>query len=272
MIDIKELLNEYPESLKSDNFLRSLILKEYIQYQMLDILFNSVYKEKISFIGGTCLRIVYNNQRFSEDLDFDNFGLTEEEFVAMTDKLAMELEKLGYRVKLDDKGKDKRLNAFRRNITFPGLLYEQKISGHKEQKFLIKVESQAHNFAYAPEKKLINKFNFYTIISCTPLSILLSMKICTIFNRKKGRDFYDLLFLAKKAKPDYSYINHKLGINSPGEVEKLFMEECKKVDFRLKQKDVEKFLFNKSETNWILNFLYIIEQSDLFTEVDQNMD
>ncbi|MGI4871815.1 MAG: nucleotidyl transferase AbiEii/AbiGii toxin family protein [Janthinobacterium lividum] len=27
------------------------------------------------FPGGTCLRIVHGNQRFSEDLDFDNSGL-----------------------------------------------------------------------------------------------------------------------------------------------------------------------------------------------------
>ncbi|HIP32001.1 MAG TPA: hypothetical protein EYG86_04490 [Crocinitomicaceae bacterium] len=32
------------------------------------------------FLGETCLRLVHNQQRFSEDLDFDNFNLTDSEF------------------------------------------------------------------------------------------------------------------------------------------------------------------------------------------------
>jgi Domain of unknown function (DUF1814). len=38
-------------------------------------------------MGGTSLRIIYNNSRFSEDLDFDNFSLTQAEFTLLSEKL-----------------------------------------------------------------------------------------------------------------------------------------------------------------------------------------
>ena len=51
------------------------ILVEYIQCEILDSLFKQKEGISLSFIGGTALRIVYGGNRFSEDLDFDNFGL-----------------------------------------------------------------------------------------------------------------------------------------------------------------------------------------------------
>jgi predicted nucleotidyltransferase component of viral defense system len=38
---------------------------------------------KLSFLGGTALRIVHGNSRFSEDIDLDNFGLSWHAFGAM---------------------------------------------------------------------------------------------------------------------------------------------------------------------------------------------
>jgi predicted nucleotidyltransferase component of viral defense system len=38
--------------------------------------FESKFASKLVFIGGIYLRIVHQNQRFSEDIDFDNFGLS----------------------------------------------------------------------------------------------------------------------------------------------------------------------------------------------------
>jgi|GEM_PF-6957673 len=37
-----------------------------------------------SFAGGTCRRIVHDNQRFSEDLDFDNTGITKADVDALS--------------------------------------------------------------------------------------------------------------------------------------------------------------------------------------------
>ena len=81
MLSINQIEKYYPESLRG--FKRN-ILREYLQYKILDIIFNSRLAPKLSFLGGTALRIVHGNNRFSEDLDFDNFQLTETDFVQLT--------------------------------------------------------------------------------------------------------------------------------------------------------------------------------------------
>ena len=83
MISIKELEKYYPENLRP---FKRFIIREYLQYKILEIVFNSPYANKICFLGGTCLRIVHEQNRFSEDLDFDNFNLTEKEFKEIAEK------------------------------------------------------------------------------------------------------------------------------------------------------------------------------------------
>lgn len=46
-----------------------------MQYKILALIFNSDFATKFAFLGGTCLRIVHQTNRFSEDLDFDNFDV-----------------------------------------------------------------------------------------------------------------------------------------------------------------------------------------------------
>ena len=82
MLSLKELKPYYPESLHD---YERFIIREYLQYKILEIVFESPYENKLAFMGGTCLRIVHNNSRFSEDLDFDNFDLTMDAFNGITD-------------------------------------------------------------------------------------------------------------------------------------------------------------------------------------------
>jgi len=135
MVNINDIEGFFPENIRIARF-SEYMLKEYIHYKMLDILSKSQFSEKLSFIGGSCLRIIHGIKRFSEDLDFDNFGMNEQEFIEMTDFITSKLKANAYPAVIIDKEKDKKLNAFRRNIHFPELLYKQGISGHKKKKFL----------------------------------------------------------------------------------------------------------------------------------------
>ena len=67
MLELNEIKRFYPESLHSFD---SFLLKEYLQYKILEIIFSGQFANKLCFIGGTNLRIIHENQRFSEDLDF----------------------------------------------------------------------------------------------------------------------------------------------------------------------------------------------------------
>ena len=69
-------LEQIKEFVGIETFQRShkAALVEYLQYEILDSLYKQKNSEKLSFIGGTSIRIVYGSQRFSEDLDFDNLS------------------------------------------------------------------------------------------------------------------------------------------------------------------------------------------------------
>jgi predicted nucleotidyltransferase component of viral defense system len=64
MINFDDIINSYPINLQS--FKRN-IFREYLQYKILAVIFTSNYGSKLSFLGGTALRIIHNNNRFSED-------------------------------------------------------------------------------------------------------------------------------------------------------------------------------------------------------------
>lgn len=69
------------------------ILREYLQYIILKAIYTSKYGKHLVFLGGTCLRIVYGSARFSEDLDFDNRGLSEEDWANMGNMIVSYLQR-----------------------------------------------------------------------------------------------------------------------------------------------------------------------------------
>ena len=140
------------------------------------------------FLAGTCLRIVHNNNRFSEDLDFDNFDLSMDDFNGITAIVKTQLERLGYEVEMRNVKK----GAYHCYIRFPEILFNEGLTQHKEEKILIQLDTEAHDFIYKPEHPLLNKFDVFTQINTTPKDILLAQKFYAIINRKrnKGKGFF----------------------------------------------------------------------------------
>jgi predicted nucleotidyltransferase component of viral defense system len=77
MLELSQIESFYPEP---QRVFKKNILREYLQYKILDIIYDSQYAARLAFMGGTAIRIIHGSTRFSEDLDFDNFSLTKEEF------------------------------------------------------------------------------------------------------------------------------------------------------------------------------------------------
>ncbi len=260
MLSVNELLPYYPEAQRP---FREFILREYLQHKIIEIIFDSPeYSGKLCFLGGTCLRIVQGNSRFSEDIDFDNFGLTNDEFKSISLLVKKELEREGYEVEINTIFK----GAFHCYIRFPGLLFQEGLTGHKEQKILIQLDTQPQHFSFQPEKHIINKFDIFTEISVTPIHLLLAQKFYTIVNRKrsKGRDFFDVIFLLSKgAKPNYEYLQMKLGIATALQLREKILETCSKLDMNDMAKDVAPFLFNPLDTKKIILFEKFIKQAEL---------
>jgi len=258
MINLKEIEKFYPENIRG--FKRN-ILREYLQYKILQTIFNFKYADKLSFLGGTALRIVHNNTRFSEDLDFDNFGLEEKEFDEISAIVKRQLELEGYKVEIKNVHK----GAFRCYVKIPGLLFKNNLSGYEEEKILIQLDTASHDFYYKQERVILNKFDVFTKINVTPLDIILSQKIFAVFNRKtpKGRDFYDIIFLLSRVKPNYDYLKFKLNIANGEKLKKHLLALHDKIDFDSLVKDVKPFLFNPKDAKRINLFIDYIKSVEL---------
>ena len=89
MIDIEYIRSFFPPTIAHESRFDRYMLKEYLQLLILDHLATTPYIGKVSFIGGTNLRLIQGIDRFSEDLDFDCQELSEDEFMAMTDSVLL---------------------------------------------------------------------------------------------------------------------------------------------------------------------------------------
>ena len=249
MLSLKEIEKFYPDNLQP---FKKFILREYLQYKILEIIFESEYHDKLCFLGGTCLRIVHGNNRFSEDLDFDNFSLTPNDFENISVEIQNQLTKQGYEVEI----KNVFAGAYHCYIKFPGLLFNEKLSEHIEQKILIQLVTEPQNFNFEVEQHFLNKFDVFTMINTTPKDILLSQKFYALLNRprKKGRDFYDIVFLLKTTRPNYDYLNVKVGIRNPKELLNEVVEVCNKLNFKEIANDVKPFLINNSDIKTVNYF------------------
>ena len=259
MLSLQQIKSYYPEQLQSfDRF----IIREYLQYKILEIIFETPYENKLAFLGGTCLRIVYNNNRFSEYLDFDNFKLSIDDFNAITLIVKQELERLGYDVEIRNVHK----GAYHCYIRFPQLLYNEGLSNHKEEKILIQLDTESHEFYYKPDQPVLNKFDVFTHINATPGDIVLAQKFFAVINRRrnKGRDFFDIVFLLGQGQtPNYDYLNAKTGIANPDDLRSVVLEKCKKLNMKEMAADVKPFLFNPKDEKKIRLFPEYMEQVKL---------
>jgi predicted nucleotidyltransferase component of viral defense system len=253
MIQIEQIRNYFPVQIRDSSTFDKHVLKEYLQLMILDYLSSTSYTRKMTFIGGTNLRFVKGIDRFSEDLDFDCKNLSKDEFIEMTSGVIQFLERSGLRVEARDRDNPK-LTAFRRNIHFPELLFDLGLSGHKEERFLIKVESQDQGLIYEPVITNIKGCGFFFPFPVPPDSVLCSMKIAAMLARSKGRDFYDLMFLLAQAKPDYDFLSERCGVHNLQEFKQATVEVLKTIDLKKKQMDFEHLLFNKQNSEKILRF------------------
>jgi len=259
MLNLSELLTAYPEPLRIH---KAFILREYLQCKILEILFEGPFASKFCFLGGTCLRLVHGNPRFSEDLDFDNFALTENEFAQVSDLIKIGLQQEGYQVEM----KQVIRGTYHCHIRFPGLLFEQGLSGYREEKILIQLDTEPQNFDFEPKTFILNKFDVTTAIFVTPPELLLAQKFTALCERKrsKGRDFYDIIFLlSKSVKPDFGYLALWLGAQTPDALRHRVNETLARVSLDAMAADVHPFLFNPTEEKRVRLFDQILAQADL---------
>lgn len=253
MIQIEQIKKYFPPYINESPQFQKYMLKEYIQLLILDYLSSTKWVTKLSFIGGTYLRLVKGIDRFSEDIDFDCKNFSEEDFTQMTDDILSYLKRFGFKVEANTK-LDRKLKAFRRSIYFPGLMFESGLSAHKDERFLIKVESQDQLFNYTPINVNIKGCGFYFSFPVPDDKMICAMKIAALLSRSKGRDFYDVMFLLNITAPDYEFLKSKYGISNLAELKSALSLLLKDINLIHKSKDFEHLLFEKRNSSKILLF------------------
>jgi predicted nucleotidyltransferase component of viral defense system len=208
-------------------------------------------------MGGTCIRIVHGNDRFSEDIDLDNFGLSPDDFGELMKIVKLELEREGVNIEIRNTFQA----VYHCYIKFPRILFDNKLSPLKDEKILIQIDS--FRLKKKPETvlKVISKFDVFAEIKVYPIEIALAQKICALIERRrfKGRDIYDMVYLYARTQPDWQYLKQHLKIENQKDLKEKLLSLFSKKDLLNLAKDVEPFLINTKKVIQVEKFNEWIE-------------
>ena len=215
---IKEWLKEYNPQNQQQTFDAT---REIMQEVTLAGLQRSGFFEKAAFYGGTALRIFYQLDRYSEDLDFSLLSIDPNfSFEPYFEAIITEFKALGMTISINEKKKavtSSVESAFLKSDTvWKELVLEEVIpqvglGNMPVIKIKIEVDKKPPLGFETEDKLLLRPFSFY--IKCFTLPSLFAGKMHALLfrkwkNRVKGRDWYDLEWYIKKGVP--LDINHFL--------------------------------------------------------------
>lgn len=262
---IKEWLQEYNPKNKQDVY---DALREIMQEIALAGLQRAGFFEKAAFYGGTALRIFYNLDRFSEDLDFSLLEPDEKfSLEPYFEAVVKEFEALGISVSIQEKKKSTASNvesAFLKSgtvwkeLVLEDIVPQMGVEILPNVKIKIEVDRKPPLGFETEEKLLLRPFSFY--VKCFKMPSLFAGKMHALLFRKwikrvKGRDWYDLEWYIKKGTPldlDHFLLRAKdtgdwkdETING-AQVIQLLEEKIKSVNFASVKEDVVRFIPDSS--------------------------
>ena len=206
-MNIEKIVQKYPSNL------RETIFKEIMHYEILETLFNlKDIQNTLVFQGGTSLRLCYNNDRYSEDLDFVIHKDSEfnKEFMDYFKSVFVEkiLKKYNLQAEIIDPKKDEGIvQRWNAKVFLP--------SNHKKTKINIEIAKiPSHSNHFKPIKnnydELMNKRIF---VQVETLEEILADKILALSQRPylKFRDLWDIEWLKNnKIQINYDLIMLKI--------------------------------------------------------------
>lgn len=248
MIDV--IKQQFKDEMSANEKLN--LSREFLQILILKIMNDKGMFESHAFVGGTCLRVLYDLRRFSEDLDF---SLVDKEGPDIT-QVYEELKKALYLYGFECEARPRSVGAVSgMMIKFSGLLKELGLSPLDGQKLSIKWEVDTNPPAgWTRTHTIVNKHFMFTVAHYD-LPSLFAGKLHACFYRSytKGRDWYDFLwYLSKKIKPNFTMLNNavtqtqkKASHIDENNFKGYLLEHIENIDFQKAKKDVERFLEDK---------------------------
>ncbi len=248
------LSTEYLLEEAKDNSLPILkkraIVREYLQI----IILNSIYKHKFGkyffFMGGTAMRYFYKMPRFSEDLDFNTPSLDYQEFENILEGIGKDLSKEGLPTTTS---KSRRNNLFTANLLFNDVIKKYGISDKRGMSLVIKIEINRPKWELITDSKVLSMYGYSFTSILMSKGNLLSEKVCALFNRKRGRDIYDTLFMLKRKFPFNENVLKANNIRLPIKDNLMaYLQSMDGKELKRLANQVKPFLFKEDEIELIL--------------------
>ena len=223
--------------------------------------------EKAAFYGGTCLRLLHNMRRFSEDMDFSllepnrNFRF-EDYFPAVVEEF--KLAGKDVEIKMKHKGQPSAIeSAFLKETSD---VFDIGFTTEKRLKVKIEIDIDPPP-KFSTEMKTVTSPRTFWARSYT-LPDLFAGKVSAALFRKwkrriKGRDWYDVAwYIAKRVPLDLTHLVERAkesapaaDISTPEKVIAAFDARIDAIDFDNARADVEPYVMDKSELDiWSAEF------------------
>lgn len=233
---------------------------EVMQQVTLAGLYRGGFFDKAAFCGGTCLRIFYKMQRFSEDMDFSllqadkNFNL-ENYF----ETIINEFNGLGRDVVINKKQKKNQTNIESAFLKDGTAIYNLQFKTERSIKIKIEVDTNPPLGFTTEHKLLLLPFSFMT--RCFTLPGLYAGKMHALLfrnwkKRVKGRDWYDFeWYVRKNVLLDFGHFSQRTkqfgSLNEQELTQKkinvLLKEKISNTDIEMVKADVSPFIKNRGE-------------------------
>ncbi|WP_067139601.1 nucleotidyl transferase AbiEii/AbiGii toxin family protein [Oceanivirga salmonicida] len=281
---IEEMLKKYDIITDLD---KKNAMKEIIQEIVLCSLSKVGFFKEASFYGGTALRLFYNLDRFSEDLDFSlikkdiNFNL--EKYFPLLEK---EIKSFGLNIDIKEKIKTKESNiksTFLKANTKEHLLLfysddniYKNVPSNEVLKIKFEIDINPPKFATFETKYSLLPVPYE--IKLYDKESLFAGKIHALLmrnwgNRIKGRDLYDYIFyISKSIKFNHKHLCERLyesGVENARkfelqDIKDLLYKKFSEIDYEKAKKDIEPFIKDIS--------ILEIWSSEFFKSITNNLE
>ncbi len=186
------------------NATQRILLKEALQALVLDFIYNHSQYRSLNFYGGTCLRVVYQLNRLSEDIDLDN--TTRIDLSRLKDDLVQHFSRMQSDLIVTSHQQQGESEVLRITLRFP-VLFTLGLSSHQDENLHLKVEISHHRQVAIIQHTPVMTFSRAFVPAHFSLETMMAGKMIACLERSffvgqekaiKGRDFYDLLWFMQQ--------------------------------------------------------------------------
>lgn len=275
---IEERLKEYAPISQRDEL---NAIKEIIQEIALSTLARADFFKIAAFQEGSCLRIVHNLNRFSEDLDFILFEPNRLfEWGPFLKALQLEFSLYNFEFQVIDRSDaDSAIKlAFLKDKSFGKVLFFTHPRGPSDKQTLqIKLEIDTNPPMGSVFEPHFLNFPYSFSIITQDLPSLFASKCHALLCRPytKGRDWYDFVwYISKKVVPNFIYLTNAIEQLGPWQNQKItvssewLIDELKNkiasVDWVVAKRDIENFLRERERASlnvWGYDFFLAMVQN-----------